>query len=518
MSRKTAIFDQLVGYCLQGMNNTDSEYSIFHNMHPGGRDQIISDFVENAGYMNERSNGVQMYHEILSLTRSEVLTNDQQKVILQEAVQEYLSERAPDCMAVSVIHDEKENNIHAHIVLSANPVFSAKRHRLSKHEFEEVKRNAERYVLENHPEMQQEVTIDKSPEQRISNAESELKRRGGRTTQKDKMRADLQSIFNSARSQEELENALTEQGLAMSFRKNNSEPRFGKADSKKHFRLKTLGLDIEYAKLQASFEEDLAIESEIEQEIKHDGGKSKTDAIKAFYAERVREGSITETEATNKSRESSQKKQTDPERHPWAADISERQRALQEPSARDKTEKVAKEWFAGDFETRDREATREKYRKQNEADKKVRPNKDQSATEYLAETAKEWFTGDFSARDSRTRTEKFNKLKRDSKTVKDKSDQSKTERIRENFNEYVKGDFSARDARALKRKQEKGIERKQQAEQEAQKSWMKSEGVDLDNQEKVDNWEKTEIEKRKSELKKSRRDSSSRDKDNDRER
>lgn len=476
MSRKDSSFGQLVEYLEKGMNDGDERFAHFHNMHPGDREHIVKDFLENAEYLR-RKEGVQMFHEILSFTRSNELSNDQQKAILMESVKEYLSERAPECMAYSVIHDEKEHHLHAHIVISSNPLESEKRHRLSKHDFEKVKRHAEKNVLENYPEMQQELTIDKKGAKRESKGETELKKRGGRTTQKDKTHDTLKAIFSQARSEKELEDALKISGLAMSYRAGNrkSSPRFGKAGSKKHFRLSTLGLDVEYQQLV----DNIATEKDVQEPLPKDiEGKSKTDAIKKVYGEKIRDGVLSKKEAEKQARESIKKTQTKANQYPWQADVERRQeqaeREARGEDVRSKAEKVGKEWVVGDFEARDAQIRKEKYAKQNKTDKKVKDRKEQTFSEKASEEAKEWFTGNFEARGARARKAKFDKLKKDSKTVKDITDQSKAEKAKEKLNEYVKGDFSARDARAFKETGEKKYnEPKRQAEKDAQEAWMK---------------------------------------------
>ncbi len=398
MSRKTASFSQIIDYMHKEASAKDEQYAFYHNVYPRRTEQIKRDFQANAEHLPNRKNGVYLYHEVISLTRAKNLNPERQKEILNEVVADYLSKRAPDCMGYGIIHDDKAHNIHAHLVISSNIIDSPKRHRLAKSKFDTIKKEAEKRVLEKYPEMEQELAINKKKSKsKVSNKEAELKRRGGRTSQKDKIHEQLSDIFQTAKSKEELFSFLSENGLAMSYRKGYSEPRFGKADSKKHFRLKTLGLDTEYAQLADSLNME-----ERAPDIDYSGGKGKKDSIKAHYAEKAQKGEMSQDEAKKEAREHSQKTKKRPQQYPWKDDAEKRFKEAQEPSARDVVENTGKEWIAGDFSERDKRILKEKYKKQNEADKKVESHKKQGFVKNrFVEDVKEWFAGDFSARDAR---------------------------------------------------------------------------------------------------------------------
>lgn len=477
-SRKRPSFRQLVTYCEDGMSKGDEQYRYFHNLHPGHAEQIIRDFELNAEHLPERKNGVYLYHEILSFSRARKVSNERHKEILSEAIEEYLSKRAPDCMAYAVIHDEKENNVHAHIVISSNEIDSKKRHRITQRDYKTAKVHTEQYVNEKYPELEQGVIIDSYSKGKTKQSQYQTLKRGGRLTQQDKLHADLQVIFASARSEAELDRALALKGLGKSYRKGNknSEPRFGKSDSKKHYRLKTLGLDTVYAQLLTTFEPE----------------KSKTE-----------ENEKNKASLKKSTREKVQSKRSPAEPYPWSADAKKREKKAREPSIADRVKSTLKEgsqeWVSGDFSARDEKAKKEKYRKQNEADRKVKSRKEQKFHENLAETAGEWLGGDFSARDARARRAEFDKKVKDSKTVKDKGDQKLHERAKEKFDEFVKGDFSARDARSFKAKGEakktENAERQKKAGKEAQDAWFNENGVNEFVNEKVDVLDREEKER-----------------------
>lgn len=501
MSRKTSSFSQLIDYCDKGRTPEDKQYDHFHNVYPGQKEEIIRDFEANAEHLPHRKNGVFMYHEVLSFTRSQSLPNERQKEILLETIAEYLSTRAPDCMAYSVIHDDHKDHLHAHIIISSNVVDSPKRHWMEKRAFSKLKKDTEKRVLEQYPEMEQAISIDKKPNRnKTSNKEAELNRRGGRTTQKDRLHADLQVIFASVKTEAELDRALELKGLGKSYRKGNkeSEPRFGKADSEKHFRLKTLGLDTIYSQLVSSFEP-ITDSKATKNEKRADSSKKPT-------------------------HEKPQGKRSKVDQYPWEANARVRETKAKEPSIADKVRATIKEgseeWIHGDFTARDTKTRNDRFKAQKEADKNVKSRKEQKLHENIAETAREWIGGDFEARDARARKSGFDKKVDESKTVKEPEDQKLHEKAKEKFDEYVKGDFTARDARSFRAKGEEKkaetAETRNTAHEEAKQAWFEDEKNDEFVEDKVQDWRSAEIARRTERVRKSQgfgKESPSRNKD-----
>lgn len=354
MSRKTPSFSQLIDYMHKGTSVKDEKYTFYHNLHPRDSEQLKRDFEANSELLPKRKNGVYLYHEMISFTRAKNLNSERQKEILQETVREYLQERAPECMAYSVIHDDHKDHLHAHLVISSNIIDTPKRHRLAKSQYDKIKIDAEKRVLEQYPEMEQEIAINKRAKVKVTSKEGELKRRTGRSSRKDKVHEQLRDIFSTAKTKEELFSSLSSHGLAMSYRKGYSEPRFGHEGSKKHYRLKTLGLDTDYAQLADS----LNMEEQTQApDIDYSGGKGRKDSIKAHYAEKAKNGDMSQAEA--------------------------------------------KEWLAGDFSARGSRARTAKFNKVKADSKTVKDTADQTLSEKARESAREFTTGDFSARDAR---------------------------------------------------------------------------------------------------------------------
>lgn len=208
MSRKHPSFAQLIDY-IEGQAKLKSRHhSVYHNLYSREREQLKHEFGENAKYLTYRKNGVYLYHEIISITRSQRLSEQEQKERLQAIVKEYLSRRASHNLAYAVLHEDTKH-LHFHIVLSANEAGKSQRKRLSKFEFADIQTSLERWVLREHSELEQQAVFHKNQttaerverqakKQHLSNNGEEMKRRGAKTDRRDSVQEKLTDIFERA--------------------------------------------------------------------------------------------------------------------------------------------------------------------------------------------------------------------------------------------------------------------------------------------------------------------------------
>ena len=289
-----------------------------------------------------------------------------------EIVQEYTKRRAFGNLACGYMHDEKDNNLHFHLMISSNEVGKSNRVSLRKKEFSTLKVEMEKFVLMKYPELEQAKIISKKNHYKDN---------------KEEFTDSLQSILSTAKSREDFHKLL--ENNQASYKIRGKTITFTNTKTGKKHRLNTLGLAGEYALMEARFD-------------------GKQDIV-----EKVKQ----------------------------------------------KTKTVSDEWIKGDFSEREKQASKEKYRKQNEADQKVKPEPEQTFKEKAKETADEWIFGDFTARESRERNEKAKKRMdewRNNQEVKvddfvqDREDQTFKENVKETAKEWVQGDFSNRDSRTAK--------------------------------------------------------------------
>lgn len=252
MSRKSRSFSQLYHYMKKG-SSLNSEYDFFTQNIYARRDRdIVAEFSANAQKVKARKNGNYLYHEIISITKSSQLTLEQEKQRLFDIVQRYVQQRCKYNLVTGYLHDEKSNNVHFHLMISSNEIDSPKNQRLTKYEFDRVKKETERYVIETYPELEQDILISATREQRKqkqSNKAGEVKRKGGRLEKKEKITQALRDIFAQSRTMNELFTHLSTHGIEM-YNRGNTIGFITLADSKK-YRLKTLGLEEEFQQVEA---------------------------------------------------------------------------------------------------------------------------------------------------------------------------------------------------------------------------------------------------------------------------
>lgn len=239
MSRKTATFSALVAY-VGRVQAADHKFALRHNMFADNPDATVAAFEANGRLLKARKNGVVMYHEIISITRSKGLDMDAQKQALRRIALDYVQKRAPRCMAYGMLHDDHSHHLHYHLVISANEHGENRRHSLTRQQFRQVQLDMEKHVLANFPELQQKVAMGKRAGAKQSQAGAEMKRRTGRKPQIDVLVFRATSIFAAAQNSEQLFKLLTDARLELYTR--------GKAigltdlEHGRNHRLETLGL------------------------------------------------------------------------------------------------------------------------------------------------------------------------------------------------------------------------------------------------------------------------------------
>jgi len=233
MSRKSTDFLQLLSYINKGEQVKNQ--AIFHHLRSDQDDikKIAQEFTDNTRGVKYRTNGVQCYHEILSLPH---YPRNQEKFpeILADLAQQYLNLRVPDGLAYAKAHLDTEHP-HIHFCISANNIRQRNKHRLSKTDFNQVKQQIRAYIREKFPELlpyQKEKPLHKRQEK------SHPKNHG--QTIKLELSQTISTIFLSENSLEPVLTGLNNSGIVIYAR--GSQRLYGAKFRGKKYRLKTLGL------------------------------------------------------------------------------------------------------------------------------------------------------------------------------------------------------------------------------------------------------------------------------------
>ena len=247
MSRKHRSFSQLYHYMKNG-SSRNSEYDYFsHNVYARKDQDIINEFAANSRKVKARKNGNYLFHEVIAITKSKQLTLEQEKERLFDIVRSYVDRRCKNNLVVGYMHDEKDINVHFHLMISSNELDAFKNQRLTKYDFDKTKKELERYVIEKHPELEQDIIMNAKKEHkksRESNKGAEVKRKGGRLEKKEHMVKTLNNIFANSRSMDDYFKHLEQQNFEM-YNRGSAIGFINKTDGKK-YRLKTLALEEQF--------------------------------------------------------------------------------------------------------------------------------------------------------------------------------------------------------------------------------------------------------------------------------
>lgn len=260
MSRKQATFSQLVDYMEDGRQ--DSKFTLKNNLFSNTSEKITEEFVKNASFFKKRKDSVYMYHEVISITKSKQLTDEQQKELLRKISLEYIEKRAVNNLVFGVLHDDKKDNFHYHLLISSNELEETKKHRLSKYEFDKIKKDLEIMVLEKYPELQQGVVINKPSTEKLSNKGAEVKRRTGKTSQRDSVKNRLKTVFDSSQDKQSFFINIEKENLEIYVRGTT----IGVVDKNtgRNHRLKTLGMLDDFNKISNIVEKSETVNQEKE--------------------------------------------------------------------------------------------------------------------------------------------------------------------------------------------------------------------------------------------------------------
>jgi hypothetical protein len=260
MSRKQASFSQLVDYMEDGRQ--DKKFTLKNNLFSNNSEKIKGEFELNSSFFRKRKNSVYMYHEVISVTKSKSLEDEDQKEILRKIVLEYIDKRAKYNLVYGVLHDDKKDNFHYHLLISSNELEETKQHRLSKSQFDKIKKDLEIMVLEKYPELQQGVIINKPSTEKLSNKGAEVKRRTGKTSQRDSVKNRLKTVFGKSKDKQSFFENIEKENLEIYVRGNT----IGVVDKNtgRNHRLKTLGMLDDFNKISNIVEKSETVNQEKE--------------------------------------------------------------------------------------------------------------------------------------------------------------------------------------------------------------------------------------------------------------
>ena len=207
MSRKTPSFGQLVSY--MSSEKADEHFDLYQNCLARGEADIAEAFLQNSQHLRKRKNGNYLYHEIISISLEQGVDRSHAKECLREIALKYIEARCPRNMVYGCLHDDHTDHLHYHLMISANAQHQSARLRLSKTQFDTVKRDLETHVLETYPQLKQrKIVTAERDEKKISHKASKQKQRTGKLERQEAVRATIVEAMNFASSFEDFKTYL----------------------------------------------------------------------------------------------------------------------------------------------------------------------------------------------------------------------------------------------------------------------------------------------------------------------
>ena len=250
MSRKEPTFGQLANY--MASEKSDARYDIHHHCFSQSQEDIISEFLENSELLRQRKNGNYLYHDIISISADETTDRTILKEGLRDIALKYIEARCPRNMVYGCLHEDHEKHLHYHLMVSANEKGDSKRLRLTKKQFDQVKRELEAHVLKHYPQLKQkEVITAVSQNAKMSVKGDAMKRRTGSLPQREEVCQTVREAMSQTSSMDNFCFFLNERGYDFYVRGKNFGVKVTHENGKtKSYRFSTLGLHGDFQAFQ----------------------------------------------------------------------------------------------------------------------------------------------------------------------------------------------------------------------------------------------------------------------------
>ena len=164
LSRKDkGCFAQLLHY-VHGSTHPEHSLSWLHNFPAETSFDLVhqAKVFEKNFSLRSHKQGIRAFHEILSFHPKDRAYLEEHPEILEDLVNQYLNLRCPYALA-SVTTHTSEDHLHVHCIISSNNKEERASLRLSKKEFQAIRREMETYQLEQYPQLRSYVQARDSP-------------------------------------------------------------------------------------------------------------------------------------------------------------------------------------------------------------------------------------------------------------------------------------------------------------------------------------------------------------------
>jgi len=192
-------------------------FVITHNLKGNSINHWEKQFKENETFRKLRRKGnVILTHEIISFHKDDAENISLDK--LEDIARQYIQKRNINGMFVAVPHFDK-SHYHIHICASGIEYRSGKSMRMSKMDFQKLKKDIQQYQIEHFPELSKSVVSHNGGKSAVikeiapTEKEYQFKLRTGRATEKEQIIGMLKTCYKAAKSKEDFYKKITDCGL-----------------------------------------------------------------------------------------------------------------------------------------------------------------------------------------------------------------------------------------------------------------------------------------------------------------
>lgn len=217
-------------------NKEKRSFVITHNLKGNTINQWEKQFKENEIFrIRKRTDSVLYTHEIISFHKDDAKNISLDK--LENMARAYIQKRNINGMFVAVPHFDKEH-YHIHICASGLEYHTGKALRMTKAEFQKLKKDIQNYQIEYFPELSKSIVKHEKGKNLQTEKEYQYKLRTGRATEKEQITGMLKTCYKASNSKDDFYKKLNECGLKTYIRSGKTT---GVVFGNHKFRLNRLG-------------------------------------------------------------------------------------------------------------------------------------------------------------------------------------------------------------------------------------------------------------------------------------
>jgi hypothetical protein len=295
MGRKSSSFGQVIEYITKEKEKIPvPPHLIFkHNLFGKTKAEIEQEFLRNEANRQYKRGGVnRLYHEWIAF-------HDQDRdkltdLMLEDLARQYFKIRNENALFVAAVHKDKDH-VHVHFLVSGTEI-SGKSLRISKQEFNDIKKSLQDYQIQKYPQLQHSISnFEAKSKNQIQSKEYKVIERNGKSD-KQVLKEQLEQIYSQSKSRTEWQEKIKSAELEVYTRGKNQ----GIIFNDRNYRLNTLGFTeekfAELDKIEMSMEELRSIRGGNEKQPKLEDKDIVVDFVNPSNNQNVKEEMESESE------------------------------------------------------------------------------------------------------------------------------------------------------------------------------------------------------------------------------